>query len=335
MPKSTRTFQLTTEGIRLAFQTLKRFWKNEYFQTAMMFALTVAIVFGFYFGAQAALGTEYPGLAVASKSMLPTLNVGDLIIVQKVDPAKINAQYVTGDIVVYRQSYTGKLIVHRAVKIEPYNDGYRITTRGDNNNIDDPPWQSSALVGKVIAKIPLAGNFPLFIHSQENMYFLIVIIILLIFVFAILPFGGGDEEENVEEKKLHERKKLFGKIDIGILYVLILNFLILCFLVFNFLGAFAFWQPGADPPQYVAVRGMYADLEYHESFSDVEQVYLSQGVMTYSIDCLVNGTIRPGVPTFSWVQASILILIAINLWTFINFMKSKEKPQTEGELKPI
>jgi signal peptidase len=107
----------------LTTQTLKRLWKNEYFQTAITTALILIIVFGLYYGAQAALGTEYPALAVASGSMLPTLNIGDLIIVQKIDPAKINAdpEGLTGDILVYKRG--NELIVHRAVNIRLGQNG--------------------------------------------------------------------------------------------------------------------------------------------------------------------------------------------------------------------
>jgi signal peptidase I len=47
--------------------------------------------------------------------MLPTLNIGDLIIVQKIDPAQIHADPLTGDILVYKRG--DELIVHRAISI--------------------------------------------------------------------------------------------------------------------------------------------------------------------------------------------------------------------------
>ncbi|MEM3765775.1 MAG: hypothetical protein QXU46_01965, partial [Candidatus Bathyarchaeia archaeon] len=65
----------------MAIETLKKLWKNDYFQTAITIALIFLIVFSLYYSAQAVLGTPYPVLAVASGSMLPTLNIGDLIVV--------------------------------------------------------------------------------------------------------------------------------------------------------------------------------------------------------------------------------------------------------------
>lgn len=310
--------------------TFKKLWKNEYFQTVIMFALIMAIVFGLFFGAQVILGTEYPALAVASTSMLPTLNVGDLIIVQKADPAQLNADYVTGDIVVFKNPFNPeKLIVHRVVKVENKSDGYSITTHGDNvpgEKDQFSPWSSKLLVGKVIMKVPYIGHLPLFIHAERNIYLSLFLIIILIFILTMLPFGDEEEEK-------HEGKKLFGKVDIDIIYFLVLNFLIIGFLVFSLWGAFTFWQTGADPPQYVTIRGMYADLQYHESFN---AAFLSQGFITYRIDCMVNYAIRPGVPTFSWMQASVLALIILNIRALINLHKIKEKfEKLKLKLKPI
>jgi signal peptidase len=173
----------------LAVETLKRLWKNEYFQTAITIALLFLVVLGFYYGAQAALRTEYPALAVASGSMLPTLNIGDLIIVQKIDPSQIHVDPngLTGDILVYKRR--GELIVHRAVKIELRGNVYYITTRGDNSEVDDTPWPSTDLVGKVIARIPYAGNLPLFLHSERNMYVLFLLF-LVILIILMLPLGS-------------------------------------------------------------------------------------------------------------------------------------------------
>jgi signal peptidase len=150
--KSTRTFH-SIEGRTLAATTLKRLWKNEYFQTIIMIVLMVVIVFGFWYGCQLALNTDHPALVVVSESMLPTLNVGDVIIVQGVTATQINANYTTGDIVVYMRPSDGKLIVHRAVSIENRSNGYWITVKGDNNLGSDQPFQERYLVGKVIARI--------------------------------------------------------------------------------------------------------------------------------------------------------------------------------------
>ncbi|MDH5460408.1 MAG: hypothetical protein OEW71_05190, partial [Candidatus Bathyarchaeota archaeon] len=85
----------------MAVAKLKQIWENEYFKTAIMIVLMIAIVFGFWYGSQLVLNTQYPGLAVASGSMCTvkgmrcdgwshpfetTLHIGDLIIVQGINP---------------------------------------------------------------------------------------------------------------------------------------------------------------------------------------------------------------------------------------------------------
>jgi signal peptidase len=300
----------------LATETLKKLWKNEYFQTAVTIALIFAIVFSFYFGSQIILGTEYPALAVASGSMLPTLNIGDLIIVQKVDPAQINADKFTGDVLVFRDPRNpSELIVHRAVKIEKKDNHFLITTLGDNmygEKDQFSPWNSSLLIGKVVARVPYIGNLPLFFHSERNMY-VFILIILIILAVLMLPFSFSSEE------KLSEEKKLFWKIDLQLVYFLVINLLIVGFLIFSLWGAFTFWQPGASPPQ-ATIFGMFKDLEFHENFSS--EAYLSQGFMTYRIDCQVSDGTRVGVPTFSWFQFSLLVFTAYNSWKIFSFVKA-------------
>jgi len=300
----------------LAAATLKQLWKNEYFQTAIMIILMIVIVFGFWYGSELVLNTKYPALAVVSESMLPTLNVGDVIIVQGLPAAQINANYTSGDIVVYRKpGYPDERIVHRAVEKVLKGNYYEFTTKGDNNVGSDPPFNESYLVGKVIARIPCVGNFPLFVNALGNFYyFTIIVIIIVINILLSLLFDSDEEKKSIKEEP-HEKKKLLGNLDIGTVFFLILNALLIGFIIFSLFGVFTFWNPGAETISHeVTVRGMYSDLQYQASFRYVSEAFLSQGFLTYQIDCSVNGAIRPGVPTFSWVQVSILILAFLNLW---------------------
>jgi signal peptidase len=304
----------------LAIQKLKKLWKNEYFQTAITIALILIIVFGFYFGAQAALGSEYPALAVASGSMLPTLNIGDLIIVQKIDPAQIHADPLTGDILVYKRG--DELIVHRAISIRQDPHGvYWITTRGDNTNTNDTAWPSTQLVGKVIARIPAIGNLPLFLHSEKNMYILFLALIVIL-IILMLPFGFREEEESAKKEQPAEEKKLFSKISRSLFLYIIINIILLGLIIFSLWGFITIWQPGANPPHNVPIMGMLSDIQFHENFRNVGEVYLFQGFLSYQINYEVSGGIRQGVPTFSWFQFFLIILIIYNTWKLYIFLKA-------------
>lgn len=82
---------------------------------------------------------------VMSGSMSPTLEVNDLIVVQK------KASYEVGDIVVYQSGKT--LIVHRIIDLEEN----MITTQGDANNAADDPINVNTVKGEVVFHIPFLG----------------------------------------------------------------------------------------------------------------------------------------------------------------------------------
>ena len=319
----------------MAVTTLKQLWKNEYFQTVIMIVLMVVIVFGFWYGSQLVLNTQYPALAVVSNSMQPTLNIGDVIIVQGVSAAQINANYINGNIVVFKspRHYDPNFrIVHRAVnKVQNHDGTWTITTHGDNNPIgSNEEFNETDLIGKVIAKIPYVGNFSIFVNKLGNFYFFILIIIIVIGI--LLSFFAGDEEESAENKP-HEKKKLFGKIDVGIIFFVVLNAILIGLIIFNLYGRFTFYQIGADPAQDVSIRGIYPDLQYYTSFkvsyNHILNASFTQGFLTYTINCFANDTVhdgvRPGVPAFSWMQALLLILLLYDLWKMIKLLELDKK----------
>ncbi|NWG10467.1 signal peptidase I [Candidatus Bathyarchaeota archaeon] len=307
-------------------KTLKQIWKNEYFQAILLTVAMIAIVFGFWFGSQVALRTQYPALAVVSGSMLPTLNVGDVIIVQGVPASEIRADYSTGDVVVFRSpSNPDYRIVHRAVEIKWVNSSgsgyYVITTHGDNNPYEaTETFHESYLIGKVVVRIPYIGNFALFVNALGSFYYFIIVIIIIVnILFSLVP-SGEEEKKAGEEKAPREKRKLFGKLSLEMLVLIIINVFLLGFVLFNLFGSFVFWQIGADPPQNVTIRGMYPDLQYQSNYGEITQAFLSHDFMTYQIDCLVNGSVRFGVPAFSWLQASILVLLLFDFWILAKFL---------------
>ena len=214
----------------MAIVTLKQLWKNEYFQTAVMIILTVAIVFGFWYSLQLVLNTQYPALAVASGSMcmLPgsdcdgwshpferTLHVGDLILVQGVDAKGIKAEpYPDGDIIVFhRPSLTDDRIVHRAIRKETYNGKIYFRTQGDGNGSPDyhygeGTWNGMVsqdlVIGKVILRIPWIGHLSLFMQESSGTIIIITLIIVIIIVEFVIP-AFTSKEAQTEQKKDSEK----------------------------------------------------------------------------------------------------------------------------------
>ncbi|MEM2971773.1 MAG: signal peptidase I [Candidatus Bathyarchaeia archaeon] len=310
----------------MTLETLKKIWKNEYLQTIITIIILIAFVFGFWRIIQFALGAEYPALAVASESMLPTLNVGDLIIVQGVDPEQINAKPITGDIIVFKKS-NNDLVVHRAISW----DGYSFTTKGDNNpSPDTEKVDKNAVVGRVIGKIPYVGNLALIMHTTENMYLFVIILIILMAIIIIFPF---EEADNTTEKA-----SFWKRIPTKTIYFAIVNALLIGCIIFSLWGAFTFWNPGAGQNgrgDDVSLYGMYSDVQFHEEFKNTQQisrVELTQGFLVYAVNCEINGELRTGVPTFSWAQAAIILLLAFDVWELIKILR-KRKLKLEEKAK--
>ncbi|MEM3696493.1 MAG: signal peptidase I [Candidatus Bathyarchaeia archaeon] len=303
----------------MALETLKKLWKNEYFQTIITLILLVVLVFGFWYITQTALRTEYPALAVASQSMLPTLNVGDLIIVQGVPPEEINAAPMTGDIIVFKKA-GNDLVVHRAIEKISGRNGYLFVTKGDNNPSPDPEKvDGKAIVGRVVARIPWIGNFALLLHSQQNIFLFTIFILILIAIFLFFPFETKEEKES-------EETLLFGKIPLKMIYLVTLNIFLIGLIIFGLWGAFTFWNPGAgsnSQGMYVTIYGMFSDVNFHETHS--LEAFLYQGFLTYTINCQLSDGLRTGVPTFSWSQAAIILLMLLDAWTLIKILRKKGK----------
>ena len=141
--------------------------------------LTIAIpilsVIAIYFGLQLALATTTPIVAVASGSMNPTLEVGDLIIVQGIPPADIQI----GDIIVF-DSPQGIRTIHRVTRTQTLDGTIQFKTKGDANPNEDLHWISEQNVhGRVLYRIPYLGWLALDPTIPIIIVIIIIIIILL------------------------------------------------------------------------------------------------------------------------------------------------------------
>lgn len=300
---------------------LRKALKNEYFEAIATFAIIFMVIFGFYLGLQIILGTENFALAVASGSMLPTLNIGDLIIVQRIDPTQIRADRLAGDILVFKNPWNpSELIVHRAIKIEKKGNYFLITTLGDNcggSGDQFSPWNSSLLIGRVIGRIPYLGALSLIIRSNRLLYnlFIAVLAILVAALIFTTIFEAKRDSKKFEEKKSN------GKWEV--IKFLIINILILAFFMFSLWGSFSFQKPGTR--EEISILGMYQDLEFHKKFCT--EALLNYSLLTYRIDCQLCDGIRHGVTTFAWHQFMLLILIAYNVWKAYELLNLRKPRQ--------
>jgi signal peptidase len=93
----------------------------------------------------------YPTI-VASGSMRPSLEVGDISIVTSTNPSNIQV----GDIIQYWQGE--EMNLHRVVEIRDTSSGIEFITKGDANNAPDTtPVTADQIRGKLIFSIPKVG----------------------------------------------------------------------------------------------------------------------------------------------------------------------------------
>ena len=130
----------------------------------------------FYFGLRFFLSTDMPLVAVASGSMRPTLEVGDLIIVQGIPASEIKV----GDIIVFNQPGETSNTIHRVVAIETLANGtIEFRTKGDANPTEDPQWTPEQNVkGRVLYRIPYIGFMALIPTIPITVIIIIIIIAL-------------------------------------------------------------------------------------------------------------------------------------------------------------
>ncbi len=142
--------------------------------------------------------TEYPLLTVVSESMVPTLNVGDMIVVQGgLTGADIRADYVDGDVIVFHSPRDrSDLIVHRAVERHEDGETY-FRTKGDHNpSVDYWIVLESDVVGKVTGIIPYLGNLILFLETAQGLaVFLILVVVIIGFGLACMILYVAEKAE--------------------------------------------------------------------------------------------------------------------------------------------
>ncbi len=148
-------------------------------------AILIAIMSIIWLLPRVALGTSTPFFSVSSESMIPTLNVGDYIVI-KYEPFN---ELKVGDIIVFHSPINpNDIIVHRINDTKIYIGQEVLITKGDNNLYPDPWYvEQEHYIGKYTGfKIPYLGYLALLFPFPVN-YIFIIIVILIIFLIEFLP----------------------------------------------------------------------------------------------------------------------------------------------------
>ena len=134
-----------------------------------------------WIGLQVAFGTENPFYVVASGSMIPVLEVYDVLIVSGHEPFE---EIDVGDIIVFdRPSDHNRVIVHRVVSIIS-DDPKTIRTQGDANSGSIPgtdyPITEEEYIGKVAYTLPQVGYVTQLLKPPINYVIIAVVIGIMV-----------------------------------------------------------------------------------------------------------------------------------------------------------
>jgi len=204
-----------------------RLLKKGYVKAAILTLVVLGSVIAYWFFLKAAFKSEYPLLPMDAGGMKPTLNIGDLVVVQGLsDASEIKAEKPDGDIIVFRKpSNPDQLIIQRAINKTlvktSVGDVLYFRTQGDNDSYPyrcneglnaedtwgDGYFHQKFLIGKVVAKIPYLGFILLhvsaFLQAPEAMFLFIVLIFLVILLKypSILKRAKSPSESNRDPKR--------------------------------------------------------------------------------------------------------------------------------------
>ncbi len=152
--------------------------KNKFPKGIIKDIIIVAIgVLIIWMGLRVVFGTENPFYVVSSGSMVPELQVFDVLVVQGNDPFE---SVKVGDVIVFnRPQGQDRVIVHRVAAITD-QDPLTIRTKGDANPTSIPgtdfPITEEEYIGKVAYVIPQVGYVTRILTPPIN-YIIIAIII--------------------------------------------------------------------------------------------------------------------------------------------------------------
>lgn len=138
---------------------------------------------------------------IISESMVPTLEVNDVVVVQKCNPEQLQKN----DIITFNQE--GRTISHRIVNITKTQQGnLKFETKGDNNEIADPDLvNSEQIYGKVLFSVKGIGKIIGYIQNARGF---INIAFFVIIVYILVSLRDKQKNNRKMKRKKYEIKKI-------------------------------------------------------------------------------------------------------------------------------
>lgn len=167
--------------------------------TAILSIIVAGIVF-FYFS------PDYNMFIVRSESMVPAINMGDMVITGPVN-GPFSGNVKEGTIITY--DHGNQFVTHRILSI----NGETITTKGDA--VEDPDAftiTSANIKGIYLFKVPSLGYVTKFIQTRVGWLIAVVIpsVVLLVLLFRSV---NKELKKRVTEKKTARDKEVIATIE--------------------------------------------------------------------------------------------------------------------------
>ena len=159
--------------------------------SVLKICITIAVVFSIFLILFLFSGTHPFMVRMESASMLPAINMGDMLFIQAVNADELKI----GDIIMYYPEREGGIqstaILHRIVEI---NQDGSFQTQGDANPAQlyfEKRIEHDRIHGKVISSIPFIGYLPFFWW----------ILILIIYLVSCVVFRNKQKIGNIQTKQ--------------------------------------------------------------------------------------------------------------------------------------
>ena len=142
---------------------------------------------------------------VLTGSMLPEIEVYDVVVTKKIDATKLKE----GDVITFSSAdsrFLNTIITHRIIKKNPPSEteGYTFQTKGDNNNVADSALvPENRIFGKVILKIPKLGYLQEFLATRGGWIIVILIPCLTVISYDVVKLLKGLKRKM---KRIHSFK---------------------------------------------------------------------------------------------------------------------------------
>lgn len=154
--QSVSPFTLVRLGLKDRKEISPKFRRTQNRSSIASIATVMAVVIVLW-GVSGPLG--FRANVVVSGSMRPTLEVGDIVLVEKVNSGAIQV----GDMIQYLRA--NEVITHRVISIYRDRGMTFFITKGDANNVPDDPVSEQTVLGKTLFTIPKLGWVSIFFRT--------------------------------------------------------------------------------------------------------------------------------------------------------------------------